>query len=283
MKSIKKHIKKESPKKQMSTIAPISDRLEWLIEIMRKLLGPDGCPWDKEQSLESLKPFLLEEAFEVLDAIEEGNRAHHAEELGDLFFQIIFQAELAHIPLEQIIRGIGEKLIRRHPHVFGEVDVKNSQEVVANWERIKKAEKPQKTSVLSGVPRSMPALQRSYHLSRKAARVGFEWSTLDAVRAKVAEELLETDETVNQKDPSRMEHEFGDLLFAVVNWARMLGINAEEALRQANRRFENRFAYIEQSLAQAGRTPDESNLAEMDELWNKAKVLEQGKIEDKRS
>jgi tetrapyrrole methylase family protein / MazG family protein len=249
------------------------DSLEWLVGIMHRLLGPDGCPWDKEQTLDSLKPFLLEEAYEVLDAIEEGDPSHHAEELGDLLFQIVFQAELAGLPLTRVIRSIGEKLIRRHPHVFGDLEVGSSQEVIVNWERIKKTERGQDRGVLAGVPRSMPALQRAHRLTRKAARVGFDWPDIPAVRRKVAEELGELDDAVVAQDQSQVVHEMGDLLFSVVNWARKLGLDPEETLRQANGRFERRFAYIEEALASRGKTPADSTLEEMDALWNEGKAL----------
>jgi tetrapyrrole methylase family protein / MazG family protein len=248
--------------------------LSWLTSIMRCLLGPKGCPWDREQTLETLRPFLVEEAYEVLDAMAEHDPHHHAEELGDLLFQIVFQAELAKLPLEEVITIIGQKLIRRHPHVFGEVTVKDSQQVIVNWERIKQDERGERRGVLEGVPRSMPALQRAHRLTRKAARVGFDWPDLPSVRAKVAEEIGELDDAAAAVDAAQIDHELGDLLFAIVNWARKLELDPEDSLRRANSRFEERFAFVERSLAARGRSPSESTLAEMDALWDEAKRAE---------
>ena len=248
--------------------------LPWLASIMQRLLAPDGCPWDREQTLETLRPFLIEEAYEVLDAIEDGDRAHHTEELGDLLFQIVFQAALAQISIAEVVGSVGEKLIRRHPHVFGDATVRDAQQVIVNWERIKQDEKRgdgKTRGVLDGVPRSMPALARAFRLTRKAARVGFDWPDVPAVRAKVAEELGELDAAVASGDRSRVDHELGDLLFAVVNWGRKLGLDPEESLRRGNARFEHRFAYVEEQLALRGKTPLESTLDEMDALWDAAK------------
>jgi MazG family protein len=268
--------------------------IEWLVEIMRRLLAEGGCPWDREQTLESLRPFLLEEAYEVLDALDEGDRAHHAEELGDLLFQILFQSALAGIGVDEVITSIGEKLIRRHPHVFGGASVDSSAMVIENWERIKKGEREKKGEagrgpgggVLGGVPRSMPALARAHKLTSKAARVGFDWPDLPSVRAKVSEELGELDAALGawagpggaDDAPRRaaLQHELGDLLFATVNLARKLGLDPEAALRLTGERFERRFAHVEARLAEAGRAPAGSSLAEMDALWDEAKALERG-------
>lgn len=248
--------------------------ITWLMAIIRRLLAPDGCPWDREQTLQSLRPFLLEEAFEVLDAIDEQDPEHHCEELGDLLFQIVFQAELAGLDLERVIQGIGEKLIRRHPHVFGDVEVEDSGQVRANWEAIKKQESAGQRGALDGVPRAMPALQRAHRLSVKAARVGFDWPDLRGVRAKVAEELAEMEQAAATGDPGAMDHELGDLLMAVANWGRKLGLDPEEALRGCNKRFEQRFAHVEAALASQGKTPEESTLEEMEALWLEAKAEE---------
>lgn len=268
----------EPSEKTRASLEGAPGTLDWLASIMQRLLEPDGgCPWDQEQSLETLRPFLIEEAYEVLDAIEEGDRAHHTEELGDLLFQIVFQAALAKIPLEEIVRCVGEKLIRRHPHVFGEASVRDAQQVIVNWERIKQDEKRdegKRGGALAGVPRSMPALARAYRLTRKAARVGFDWPDVPAVRSKVAEELGELDAASASGHESHIDHELGDLLFAVVNWGRKLGLDAEESLRHANARFEERFAFIEEQLAVRGKTATESTLEEMDRLWEEAKRAE---------
>jgi nucleoside triphosphate diphosphatase len=248
--------------------------LPWLVAIMQRLLAPDGCPWDREQTLESLRPFLLEEAYEVLDALDEGDPEHHGEELGDLLFQIVFQAQLAGQPMKGVIEGIGRKLIRRHPHVFGEVKVESSQQVLVNWEQIKTEERGRPRGLLEGVPQTMPALQRAHRLTYKAAKVGFDWPDLAAVREKVSEELGELDEAAAGDQRAAIDHELGDLLLAVVNWARKLDLDPEESLRRANRRFERRFAHVEAGLARAGKTPSQSSLEEMDQLWNEAKVQE---------
>jgi MazG family protein len=248
--------------------------LPWLIAIMQRLLAPDGCPWDREQTLESLRPFLLEEAYEVLDALDEGDTEHHGEELGDLLFQIVFQAELAGQPMTAVIEGIGRKLIRRHPHVFGEVKVESSREVLVNWEQIKTEERGRPRGLLGGVPRAMPALQRAHRLTYKAAKVGFDWPDLASVREKVDEELGELDEAAAGEEQAAVDHELGDLLFAVVNWARKLDLDPEESLLRANRRFERRFAHVEAGLDERGKTPAQSSLEEMDRLWNEAKARE---------
>jgi len=245
--------------------------IDWLVGIMRRLLAPDGCPWDREQTLQSLRPFLLEEAYEVLDAIDEGDREHHVEELGDLLFQIVFQTQLAGHTMNDVIGVIGEKLIRRHPHVFGEVRVRDAQEVLVNWEQIKQQERGKPQGLLDGVPRAMPALPRAHRLSSKAAKVGFDWPDVAAVREKVAEELRELDEAAEGGNRQAMERELGDLLFALVNWARKLEIDPEEALRGTNRRFARRFAQVETELTRRGRTLAESDLDEMEVLWQQAK------------
>lgn len=250
--------------------------LDWLVAIMARLLAPDGCPWDREQTLASLRPFLLEEAYEVLDALDEGDRDHHAEELGDLLFQIVFQAALAGTALEEVITRIGDKLIRRHPHVFGEVEVTGSEEVVENWQKIKERERGSKRGLLEGLPRAMPALARAHALAGRAAKVGFDWPDLPSVRGKVAEELGELEEASANGDSAAVAHEAGDLLFAVAQLVRKHGLDPEETLRAANTRFEQRFGFIEEGLAARGRTPAESSLEEMDELWDQAKRALEG-------
>jgi tetrapyrrole methylase family protein / MazG family protein len=246
--------------------------LEWLVEIMARLLGPGGCPWDQQQTLHSLRPYLVEETYELLDAIDEGDPEHHAEELGDLLFEIVFQAAVAKIPMAKVVRGIGEKLIRRHPHVFGEEKFKDADQVKANWEKIKRAERGDTPrGVLDGVPRSAPALERAHRLAQRAARVGFDWPDLPSVRGKVHEEIAELDAASASGSREAIVHEAGDLLFAVAQWARKLELDPEETLRAANGRFEDRFRYIEARLAEQGRTPAESSLEEMDRYWNEAK------------
>jgi nucleoside triphosphate diphosphatase len=253
-----------------------------LLEIMDKLRDPGGCPWDREQSLRTLTPYLLEEAHEVIEAIEAGDVTHHKEELGDLLFQVVFQARIAReegkFDFAQVCEAISDKLTRRHPHVFGDVAVSGSREVVKNWERIKADERKQKgqtpRSAIGGVPVSLPALVRAERLTEKAGAVGFDWPDAKSVLAKVREELDELTEAIEGGAPERIEHELGDLLFAVANLGRWVKAHPEEALRGTLRRFESRFHHIERALAQRGKSPRESTLREMDALWNEAKQRE---------
>lgn len=251
-----------------------------LCAIMARLLAPDGCPWDREQTLESLRPYLLEEAYEVLDAMERDDVEDHCEELGDLLLQVVFQAALREraggFGIDQVIGSISDKLIRRHPHVFAESDVKTADEVHAQWDRIKAAEKKAKKGAeeartLSGLPRSLPALLRAQKLGMRAARVGFDWPDASGVWAKLREELEELQAAVAEETPERIEAELGDLLFATVNLARKLGVDAEGALRAANLRFADRFGHVEDALAAQDRSPNDATLEEMDALWNQAK------------
>jgi MazG family protein len=248
--------------------------IEGLLSIIRRLLAPDGCPWDREQTLASLRPFLLEEVYEVLDAIDEEDPAHHREELGDLLFHVVFQAELAGHSVGDVIQGICDKLVRRHPHVFGDTRVDGTQQVLANWERIKQNERDEPGGLLSGIPRAMPALPRAQRLSTRAAKVGFDWPDAASVREKVVEELGELDGAIASGDPRQMTHELGDLLFALVNLARKLELDPEEALRRANHRFVRRFGAVEVGLQRRGKTPAESSLEEMEAMWQAAKQEE---------
>jgi MazG family protein len=257
-----------------------------LVAIMQRLLAPGGCPWDREQTLETLKGFLLEESYEVIEAIDSGEPKDHCEELGDLLMQVIFQAELQaerdHFGIDDVIAAIVDKLIRRHPHVFGDVQVKDSEEVLANWNRIKAKEhadkgKPRRT--LDGVPAGLPALLRAQRLGEKAAEVGFDWPDAAAVREKIAEELAEIDEAVASGDRAHIEHEVGDLLLAVSRYAKKLGVEPEEALRAANRRFEARFNEVEDRVRASGRQVKELSLAELDRIWDAVKREAAGPVE----
>jgi MazG family protein len=253
--------------------------VERLLSIMDKLRDPGGCPWDREQTLRTLTPYLLEEAHEVIEAIEAGDAAHHREELGDLLFQVVFQARIAReegkFDFASVCDAISEKLTRRHPHVFGEVTVSGSKEVVKNWERIKADERKEKgqapRSAIGGVPVSLPALVRAERLTEKAAAVGFDWPDAQSVLAKVREELAELEEAMAGGERDRVEAELGDLLFAVANLGRWVKVHPEEALRGTLRRFGSRFHHIEDKLRERGKSPRESTLAEMDALWNEAK------------
>lgn len=240
---------------------------------MRRLLAPDGCPWDREQTLETLKPFLLEETYEVLEALDADEPRQHCEELGDLLLQIVFQAELrsrqGHFTVDDVVASIVNKLIRRHPHVFGDVRLGTAAEVLDQWTDLKQKEKPRRT--LDGVPRALPALLRAQRLTDRAAQVGFDWPDAAGPRGKIDEEVGELDAATRAGERTRIRDELGDVLFAVVNLSRKLGIDAEEALRLAGDRFSARFAFVEDQLALRGKAPKEATLTEMDELWEAAK------------
>jgi MazG family protein len=260
-----------------------SDAIERLLAIMQRLRGPGGCPWDREQTLESLRPYVLEETYEVLEAIDGGDVSAHREELGDLLLQIVFQAELRReagaFEFADVADAISDKLIYRHPHVFGEQGspVKDAEGVLKQWAALKREEKRKKgggESVLEGVPREMPALARADRLTEKASRVGFDWPDAAGARAKVAEELAELDAAIAAGDLREVEHELGDLLFAAANLGRKLGLAPEEALRATIGRFVTRFTHVERRLAARGVPHGEATLAEMDALWEEAKALE---------
>lgn len=257
-----------------------------LVELMQRLLSTDGCPWDREQDFASLRRYVLEEACEVIDAIDAGDRAQLTDEIGDLALQVVFLAELGRqegsFGPDDAIRAIIEKLVRRHPHVFGDVTVAGSDEVLKNWESIKAQEKAER-GVLDGVPRSLPALYRAQRMSDKASRVGFDWPDGRGSRAKVSEELAELDEAISSGDRARVEHELGDVLFALVNLARHEGVDAEQALRQTADRFGRRFAHVERRVKERhggwprgaeGKPSTGIALAELDAYWDEAKRSE---------
>ena len=254
-----------------------------LVEIMAQLRAPDGCPWDREQTHETLKPYLIEEAYEVLDAIDDGTDADLASELGDVLLQVVFHAQVAseegRFDVEEVARAISDKLERRHPHVFGDVEADTPEKVLKNWDAIKRDEKADKGQVRKGllddVPRQLPALLRAENLQKKAARVGFDWERLEEVADKAREEVTEFIETLAHPDrPERIKEEFGDLLFAIVNVARFVGVSPEDALTHTNRKFVTRFQHIEKRLEEDGRTPEDATLEEMDRFWDEAKSLE---------
>lgn len=249
-----------------------------LVAIMQKLLAPDGCPWDREQTLGTLKGYLIEEAYEVLEAIDANDVNEHCEELGDLLFQIVFQAELraqeGHFGIEDVVRAIASKMIHRHPHVFGDAKVKDSAEVLANWGVLKKKEhekKGKKRRILDGVPDQLPALLRAQRLGEKAAAVGFDWPDARGVREKIDEELEEIEEAVRGGKPEEIEHEIGDLLLAVSRYAAKLGVAPEDALRSALRRFQGRFEAMEDRVATDGKEMKDMALEELDAIWNEVK------------
>ncbi|HTP26764.1 MAG TPA: nucleoside triphosphate pyrophosphohydrolase, partial [Anaeromyxobacteraceae bacterium] len=259
-----------------------AEALDRLLSIMSRLRGEGGCPWDREQTLASLKPYLLEETYEVLEAIDAGDPREHCEELGDLLLQIVFQAQLASeshsFSFGDVAEAISKKLIFRHPHVFAETSVgspshnrlpKDSQAVVKQWEALKRKEEEGKgghKSVLDGVPRQLPALARAQRLTEKASRIGFDWPDASGARAKVNEELGELDDAIASGEQAAIEAELGDTLFALANLARKLAIAPEEALRGAVARFIERFGHVERELERGGTPCGEATIEEMDAL-----------------
>lgn len=255
---------------------PQPSSFERFQEIIAHLRAPEGCPWDRKQTHASLRPYLLEEAYEVLDALDAGNAGALAEELGDLLLQIVLHSQIAveagEFRMADVLAHIIAKIIRRHPHVWGEVSVNDEHDVKANWDRLKQAEKQRdegRQSRLDGVPKSLPALSQAFSYQDRAARVRFDWDTIEPVIAKVHEEIAELHAA---SEAQEREREVGDLLFAVVNWARWLGVEPESALRGANARFYRRFHFIEQHVTTQGRALEDLSLEEMDAIWEAAKA-----------
>jgi nucleoside triphosphate diphosphatase len=249
--------------------------LNELINIMSALRDEKGCPWDREQTRESLKPFIVEEAYEVLEAIDEENPEAIKEELGDLLFQIVFQSRIAEekgeFGMEEVIDKIGRKMIARHPHVFGNADYKTSEEVLVHWEAQKKKEGKQRESILEGIPKTLPSLLRAHRIQDRASRVGFDWERVEDVLLKLEEELEEFRAALKGKKQEEIEDELGDIFFVLVNISRFVGINPEDALRKTISKFISRFRYIEMAAREKGKTLSDMGLAEMDELWDEAK------------
>ena len=266
----------------MAPKAPKGAAFTRLVDIMDRLLAPDGCPWDREQTLETLRPFLVEESYEVLDALSKGDVPGHCEELGDLAMQVVFQAALREregaFDVDAVMDGISDKLVRRHPHIFaGATGLDTPEQVLTQWDAIKLAEKAaagvKSDRILSGV-KPGPALARAQKIGNKAGKVGFDWGGWEGSFAKVEEEVRELREAATSGTPATQHEELGDLLFAVVNLARKLGVDAEQALVDATTKFQRRFEVVEDRLIERGRTPQTSNLEEMDALWNDAKAAE---------
>lgn len=255
------------------------NEMQRLLEIMARLRDPErGCPWDLKQSFESIAPYTLEEAYEVADAIERGDRAALREELGDLLLQVVYHARMAEeqgwFAFSEVAGSIGEKLVARHPHVFGEVQIRDAEDQSRDWETRKAHERASKegAGALAGVPLNLPALTRAEKLQKRAARVGFDWPALPPVFAKIREELCELEREIDAAaSPERVRDELGDILFAVANLARKLKLDPEQALRGTNRKFERRFAHVEARLGERGATPEQSTLEEMDAFWEEAK------------
>lgn len=257
-----------------------------LVDLVARLRGADGCPWDREQTRETLKPMLIEEAYKVLDALDAADPRELREELGDLLFQVVFHAQIARergeFDLGDVIDRLHEKMVRRHPHVFGNADLRTAEDVLKNWEDIKANEKgipssslPQsEKSLLDGIPAKLPALHEAYQMTAKAARVGFDWPDLDSILQKLQEEVVELSTADRAHDTAHTAQEVGDLLFVVVNIARFLEIDPETALRRCNKKFNRRFRYLESKIKAQGRELRDTSLAEMDALWDEAKRAE---------
>lgn len=253
------------------------DSFRELVAIMARLRAPGGCPWDREQSHESLRPYLLEEAYEVLEAIDQGSHDKLAEELGDLLLQIVFHAQIAaeegRFTIGDVAAGISAKLRHRHPHVFADAEVRDSEEVIDNWEHLKRAERrnSDRQSILDGIPAALPALRRATDVQKRVARVGFDWDDASGPAAKVREELAEIEEAGAEGDEQRVAEEVGDLLFAAVNLARRLGVDSEDALRVAVARFSERFRAMETMASDRGIQLEGLTLEQLDELWDAVK------------
>ena len=258
--------------------APLQADFQALVEVMARLRDPQGgCPWDLEQTPQTLKRYVIEEAYEVVEAIDGGDPAKLREELGDLLLQVVFLSQLAaecgQYTVADVARGIVEKLVRRHPHVFGDVSVDGTDQVLANWEQIKRSERgyEDRTSILDGIPAGLPALMRALEVSKRVVRVGFEWPSVSEVLDKVEEETAELRAEIAQGDAARAADELGDLLFTLVNVARQLQVDPEDALRRMTRRFAARFRRIEAHAAATGRRVQDLSLAEMEQAWQAAK------------
>jgi len=252
---------------------------EDLVKLMTTLRGPGGCPWDRKQTLPDLKPFVIEESYEVVDAIDRQDRDGLKEELGDFLLQAVFIAEVTReeggFDIYDSVTAIHDKLVRRHPHVFADAEAKDAEQVLVNWEKLKSDErKAENKGVLSGVPAALPALLRASRLTEKAARVGFDWRGTEEVFEKLDEEIAELHEAIGTGDKQKVHDELGDLLFTIANIARKLEVSPEEALQSTNRKFTRRFESMEATVHGSGRNIDQLSLEEMDGLWDAAKAAE---------
>ncbi|HET54592.1 MAG TPA: nucleoside triphosphate pyrophosphohydrolase [Ignavibacteria bacterium] len=247
------------------------EKFQKLVDVMKRLRNE--CPWDQEQTHDSIKAATLEETHELIEAIDDKDFDEMKGELGDVLLHIVFHSEIAsetnQFNIDDVIDGITEKLIRRHPHVFGETKVKDNDEIMYNWEKIKLEEG--RKSVLDGIPKALPQLHRAFRIQEKASKVGFDWDKKEKVWEKVKEEINEFEQVSQTNDSQKIEEELGDLLFSIVNYTRFIGVNPENALRITNEKFIKRFAYIESKLEKMGKRVTESNLSEMDKLWEESK------------
>jgi len=286
MKKAKNKRKKWKQKRLFSRKAPRGAAGEWfekLVRLQAQLRAPNGCPWDREQTHMTLRTYLIEEAYEVLEALESGDDAKFAEELGDLLLQVVFHADIARgeerFDVADVIRGIHEKMVRRHPHVFGEKRAKDAKAVLKSWEKLKAEERKAKevkeesrpASLLDGVSHALPGTMEGFQLTRRASRIGFDWDSVDGVVEKLTEEAAELKGEVASADAKRMEEETGDLLFAAVNLARFLDVDPEIALKKANAKFAARFREMERLARETGRELADVPRPEMEELWERAK------------
>ena len=266
----------------------MSEKLDELIKVMERLRAPGGCPWDREQTYASLAQYLLEETYEAFDAIQEaektGDTTELKEELGDVLLQVVFHSTIAKekgdFTIDEVAEGVANKLILRHPHVFGDKNLETADDVLQNWDELKKQERKQsgkeekaKDSILDDVPLAFPALLEGQKLTKRAAKVGFDWENVEQIYKKLEEELGELDAARFDDDKEKIQEEIGDILFVALNLARKLGVDAETALKKTNRKFRQRFKFIESELKKDEKTLETTDLSEMDALWNKAKTM----------
>ena len=262
---------------------PSGEKFERAVGIMARLRAPGGCPWDREQTFDSIKPYTLEETYEVFEAIENRDWQELKGELGDLLLQVLFYSEMAQeagcFSIEDVLDTLSEKLVRRHPHVFGDVEASKSQDVLRNWEQIKREERgesaSERTPLLSRISRKLPALQEAEKINKKAAKTGFDWPNAHGILDKLKEEADELAAELPVADKTRIEGEIGDLFFTVVNLARYLNIDSETALRRTNAKFRARFGNVERLAWESGRQVEDLSLEEMDQHWERAKQMEQ--------
>lgn len=252
-------------------------QIDRLLNVMRRLRAPDGCPWDREQTIESLRGCLIEETYEVVDAMDSGDRAALCEELGDLLLQVVFQSQIADeegsFNFDDVAQGIADKLVRRHPHVFGDAQADTPDQVIKNWEKIKKTEKGGETprSLVDGIPKHLPALSKAYLVQKRVAKVGFEWDEISGVVDKLEEELAEVKEAMAAKDADAIREELGDLIFSTVNLSRYLGHESEEVLNENIAKFMRRFQGLETRLHTDGRELEDCSIDELESVWQAVK------------